>query len=179
MAMKTTIDDPLTRLAHGTHSPRGQYAATEQNYQSLLDRIPSAQRPALGQKTHKKSAALVRRSAAACLWLMVGIGLTMAGVWYHQHYHTPSATESLTESEQSDVDAGPRTLIYQATPLADITVELSEVFHTHIHIGNPELGNYCVTAAFSTDESLDEILSILAEIGNFEVRKTAEGFILE
>lgn len=187
MARKTTIDDTLNRLAHRTHTPRGQHAATDHNYLSLLNRIPVDQRPAakqmplgcdIGQKPRKRSAIFTRWSAAACLLLVLGIGLAIAGVWYHQHYYDPSASES-PSAEQSGTSQEPRTLVYQQTPLADITAELSAIYHTPILITHPELGNYCVTATFSTAESLDEILAVLAEIGNFNVLQTAEGFVIE
>lgn len=174
MAKKINIDDTLTRLAHRTHSPRGQHAATKQNYLSLLNRIPVDQRP-VAKQVH---AAFSRWSAAACLLLVIGIGLAIAGVWYHQHYYDPSAPESQS-IEQSGTSQEPRKLVYQQAPLSIIVAELSEIYHTPILLTDPELGNYCVTATFSTDESLDEILAVLAEIGNFEVLQTAEGIIIE
>ena len=176
--MKTTLDDTLDTLAHSTHSPRSQYAATDQNYQSLLNRIPAEQRPAIGQQYRKPHPILTRWSAAAaCLLLIVGIAI--AGIWYHQYYAVPTAQDGLPTSEQTSISPEPRTLVYENAPLADIVAELSAIYHTPILLLSPELGNYCITATFSTDESLPEILSLLAEIGNFEVRTTPDGFILE
>lgn len=174
--MNPSIDDTLARLAHATHSPRGRHAATDQTYQSLLDRIPAGQRPVIGRNERQPRAAFKRWSAAACLLLVVGIALAIAGIW--QHYHLPSTVESQPVSAPSDIQVEPRTLVYQATPLADIIAELSDVFDTPIQIVTPELCSYSVTATFRTDESLDEILAVLAEIGNFEVRKSAEGVAL-
>lgn len=176
--MKTTIDDTLDTLAHSTHSPRSQYAATDQNYQSLLNRIPVEQRPAIGQQHHKSQPVLPRWSAAAaCLLLIVGIAI--AGIWYHQYYAVPAAEDGLSTSEQTGIAPDLRTLVYENAPLADIVAELSDIYHVSIQISDPERGNYCITATFSTDESLPEILSILAEICDFEVRTTADGFIIE
>lgn len=175
MAMKNASNDILGRLAHRTHSPRGQYAATGQTYQSLLERIPAEQRPAIG----RQRTVFPRWSAAACLWLVVGIGLAIAGVWYHQYQLTPSASDDIVTSEQPDTTETIRTLVYEQVPLCDIAAELSEIFRTPIQIVDPDLRDYCITATFSTDEPLDEILSVLAEIGRFEVNKTSDTIILE
>lgn len=194
--MKANIDDTLNRLARRTHSPRGQQAASDQIYQQLLDRIPAEQRPAakqvcrkanalgvpsgcvVGQQKRKQRTFFSRWSAAACLLLVVGIGLAIAGVWYHQYYDVPSATESLSV-EQSDANNEPRTFIYQQAPLSDIVAELSAIYHVPVRIANPALQDYCITATFSTEESLTEILSILAEIGDFEVQETSDGYVID
>lgn len=184
--MKANIDDTLTRLARRTHSPRGKYAASEQTYQSLLDRIPADQQPSrcreeqcpaigYGARKPQQHTAFARWSAAACLLLVVGIGLAIAGVWYQRYYAAPSATESPSASEQ----AAANTLVYQEAPLCDIVAELSEHYHTPIQIVEPALRDYRITATFSTEESLTDILAILAEIGRFDVRETTEGFIIE
>lgn len=175
MAMKNSTNDILNRLVHRTHSPRGQYAATEQTYQSLLDRIPLEQRPVVG----RQRAVFLRWSAAACLWLVVGIGLAIAGVWYYQYHLAPSASDDTTISEQPATTETIRTLVYEQVPLGNIAAELSEIFRTPIQIIDPALRDYCITATFSTDEPLDEILSVLAEIGKFEVHRTTDTIILE
>lgn len=175
MAMNNTLNDMLNRLAHRTHSPRGQYAATEQTYQSLLGRIPVEQRPVIG----RQRTIFPRWSAAACLWLVVGIGLAIAGVWYHQYHLTPSAADDTTTSEPPATNEAIRTLVYEQVPLGNIAAELSEIFRTPIQIIDPALRDYCITATFSTDEPLDEILSVLAEIGKFEVHRTTDTIILE
>lgn len=177
--MKANIDDTLNRLARRTHSPRGQQAASDQIYQQLLDRIPAEQRPVIGQHKRRQHTFFSRWSAAACLLLVVGIGLAIAGVWYHQYYIVPSADNNLPVSGPSEANPEPRILVYQQTPLADIIAQLSESFDTSIQIANPDLRDYCITATFSTDEPLSEILSILAETGNFEVNETPEGFVIE
>lgn len=192
--MKNNIDDTLTRLARRTHAPRGRYAATEQNYQQLLDRIPAETRPVIGQGAQPGRtavtpgrtasprgirAAFARWSAAACLLLVVGIGLAIAGVWYHQSRHEPSAVEGQPAATRPDTGAATRTLVYLQAPLSEIVADLSAIYHTPIQIGRPELRDYCVTATFSTAEPLAEILDALAEIGSFEVRESPGGIVIE
>lgn len=175
--MKNLIENTISDLARRTHSPRGKFAATDQNYQSLLDRIPGEQRPVIAPHIGRRPI-VPRWSAAACLLLVIGLGLAIAGVWYHQYYNASSAHECLPSADHDVNQSEPRTLIYQSTPLGDIIADLAENYSASIQISDPELANYCITATFSTDESLDEILSILAEIGDFEVQKTTEGIIL-
>lgn len=176
--MKSTIDDHISRIAHRTHTPRGQHAAGPQTYQSLLDRIPAELRPVVGQH-HSPRSTFPRWCVAACLCLVIGIGLAIAGVWY-QHYRQPPITaEDQPVTEQPDSRIEPRTLVYQQVPLADIVTELSAVFLKPIQIANPDLADYRITATFSTEESLSEILAILSEIAGFEVRETPERIIIE
>lgn len=174
--MKTSIDDTLAHLIHTTHSPRGQYAATPQTYQSLLDRIPVEQRPVIGHNECQQRSAFTRWNVAASLLLVVSLGLAITGIW---HYQNPPASESRQESASSELKEEPRILVYQTTPLSVITAELSEIYETPIQIVSPELRIYGITATFCTDETLDDILAVLAEIGNFEVRKTTEGYEIE
>lgn len=177
--MKQSIDDIISRIFHRTHSPRGQYAATPQTYQSLLDRIPAEQRPAIGQRVRPRLSTFPRWNAAASLLLLVGIGLAIAGIWYHQYYQGSTSAEDLSVSEPSNTKVEPRTLVYEQAPMSDIAAELSEVYHTPIQIISPGLRDYRITATFSTDEPLDEILSVLAEIAHFEVHETPGGYALD
>lgn len=169
--------DIIDTLAKRTHSPRGKFAATDQTYQELLHRIPEEQRPVV---THPKPRGFfVRWSAAACTLLIVGIGLAIAGVVYQQFYSSPAATDpNIASSETSDM-AEIRTLIYEDTPLSVITSELEEIYHISIEVTDEKLMDYRLTATFSSDESIEEILSILAEAGGFEIQNTTDGFVIK
>lgn len=177
--MRASIDHVINRFARRTHSPRGRHAASEQTYQQLLHRIPEAERPVIGPSLRQPRSFSPRWSAAACLCLVVGIGLAIAAICYHQFLHAPSAAGPQPVSEQSVKVREPRQLVFEQAPLSDITAQLSEIYDTTISILNPELLSYRITATFRTDEPLDEILHVLAETGQFDVTETPDGFVIE
>lgn len=174
--MKTSIDNTLNRLASRTHSPRGRHAATEQTYQALLSRIPAEHRPVQMASIRHRSG--FQRWKAACALFVIGIGMALAGVWYRQYYKTAPMSESSQKEEKCLAGTEVRTLSYEAVPLSEIVAELSDVYHMPIDIKDPELRDYRITATFRTNETLHEILAILAEIGNFEVRDVADGYVI-
>lgn len=169
--------DIINTLAKQTHSPRGKFAASDQTYQELLHRIPEEQRPVVAHPKQRNF--FVRWSAAACTLLIVGIGLAIAGVVYQHFYASPSlTTPNIASSETSGMEEI-RTLIYDDAPLSVIISELTEIYHISIEVQRTELLDYRLTATFSSDESIVEILSILAEAGDFEIQETAAGFAIK
>lgn len=169
--------DIIDTLAKRTHSPRGKFAATDQTYQELLHRIPEEQRPVVAHPKQRNS--VIRWSAAACTLLVVSIGLAIAGIVYQHFYTSPATTDpTIVYDETTDV-AEIRTLIYEETPLSAIISELAEMYHVSIEVTDEELMNYRLTATFSSDEPLEEILSIIAEAGGFEIQDTTDGFVIK
>lgn len=167
--------DIIETLANRTHSPRGKYAATDDTYQELLLRIPAEQRPAASHPVQRHF--FIRWSAAACVLLVAGLFIAIAGIVYLHFYASPSAP-AIADSKPSDTEEI-RTLFYEDTPLSAIVSELSETYHVSIEIQNTELLDYRLTATFTSDEPVEEILNILAEAGGFEIQKTDDGFVIQ
>lgn len=176
--MKNSVDDILLRLARRVHSPHGLCKADDRTYRLLFDRIPPDERPVIGWEAPRRRAFPWRWGAAACLLCAVGLGLVWAGVWYYHFRLEPSSGSASTLSEEPAVVSEPRTLAFQQVPLAEIVAELSSAFDVDVRIDDPGLCDYQITATFSTDEPLEEILNVLAEIGGCRVRETPEGFSL-
>nr|WP_308757813.1 FecR domain-containing protein [uncultured Bacteroides sp.] len=70
------------------------------------------------------------------------------------------------------------TLLFKSTPLQEIVRELSNAFHTDIRIESTDLENYRMTATFSDDETLEEILSLLCRNQKFEYTKTNDNITI-
>lgn len=69
-------------------------------------------------------------------------------------------------------------LSFDNTPMGEIARELSHYFNVTIQIKGEHLRNYKLSARFKQDETLEEILDMLAPIGGFTYR-TAQPNIIE
>lgn len=58
-------------------------------------------------------------------------------------------------------------LIFTNLPLQEIARQLSNTFGVDISITDTALQNYRITARFSSEEGLDQILDLLHTVGNF------------
>lgn len=173
--MKNNTDEIIEQLARRTHSPRGKYAPSDATYQELLERLPATDRPVLG--SHAEGGRKIRWNAAAGLLLLVGIGAAFAGIYTFRH----ELFGSDVEDQPTDIpvsSVSPRLLVFDNLPLADIAEQLSEAYGVEIIIASPELAVYRMTATFSTDEALDDVLDALSEVGGFDVERTSSAYSL-
>ena len=158
-------------IAKRVRSPRGKMADKEAVYQELCQRLDieqEAERPAVLRPM------LWRRvSAAACALLV--ISLCIAGIYRYQ---------ASREAEQAASAAAPAPaeklapLVFDNQPLSHIAEVLSKRYGVTVTILDPSMAQYRMTATFSPDESLPEILSILATAGHFHFCKTDSGYSL-
>lgn len=58
-------------------------------------------------------------------------------------------------------------LIFRQTPLSEIAERLSQLYRKEIVISDEGLRNYRISAQFSTESSLEEILALLTDLGKF------------
>ncbi len=63
-------------------------------------------------------------------------------------------------------------LQFKNVPLQEIAQRLSNIFRTEIRIENPRLMRYRMTASFSGDETLEEILALLCRNQQFDYKQT-------
>lgn len=154
--MNHNIDQIIDRFAHLTHTPRGRYADHEAAYRQLLERLPKEDYP-------RQVAASRHWSAAASIALVVGIGIAIAGVYtYRSGYF--STQEELPGTSATFEAITAQMLVFDNTPLAEIVTTLSDIYDSKIMISDSSVANYCVTATFSTDEPLEEILEAITDV---------------
>ena len=60
-----------------------------------------------------------------------------------------------------------RRIDFYQSPLQEIARQLSNTFGVDISITDTALQNYRITARFSSEEGLDQILDLLHTVGNF------------
>lgn len=182
--MKNSLEIIIERFTRLTHSPRGQYAASDETYQQLLSRLSEAPMSQTGKTTSNtintigsSSANSHRWSAAASVALIVGIGIAIAGVYTFRGYIF-NTTQQPTEIS---VPTTPqiRTLAFDNAPLSDIIASLSEAYSTEILIADQDLASYRITATFSTDESLSDILDALSQVSGFRYHLEGDKYIIE
>ena len=68
--------------------------------------------------------------------------------------------------------------LFDYLPLQEITRQLSHTFNIKIEITDPELRNYHIRANFTNGESLEEMLELLKEAGNFNYTITNNTIII-
>lgn len=68
--------------------------------------------------------------------------------------------------------------LFDYLPLQEITRQLSHAFNIKIEITDPELRNYHIRANFTNGESLEEMLELLKEAGNFNYTITNNTIII-
>lgn len=161
--MKYSSDEIIERFSHMTHSPRGSYSSGDNTYRELLSRLPDNDRPVVDQEIQ-----IGRKrnwSTAASIAIVAGIGIAIAGVYTFRNelYHIiePEATET------SIPEISVQTLVFDESPLSDIIAALSQAYGVEIIVASPELENYCLTATFTTDETIGDVLDALCEVGGF------------
>ena len=69
-------------------------------------------------------------------------------------------------------------LHYNQEPLSYIVAQLSDIYQTPVRLCSPELTDHQVTASFSTDEPLTDILSALSVVVHCQWRQSPDGYEL-
>lgn len=70
------------------------------------------------------------------------------------------------------------TLCFLHLPLHEIARQLSNAFHTEIHIREASIRDYRMTGTFTNDQSLEEILSLLCRNQPFAYTKSQNGILI-
>lgn len=163
--------DWFDNISKRVRSPRGKMADKEAIYQELCQRLGieqdverQAPRPMLWRRV----------AAAACIVLVVAIGV--AGIYQYQASQETEQPSVSVPSSAIPEQIAP--LAFDNQPLSQIAATLSKRFNTPVTIDDPTLSKYRMTATFSSDESLPEILSALATAGRFHFIRRDQGYCL-
>ncbi len=114
-----------------------------------------------------------RVAAAACIVLVVAIGV--AGIC---QYQTQTEEAGMATSVATPTSEKLAPLAFDNQPLSQIATTLSKRFGTEVTVQDNKLAQYRMTATFTADETLPEILSALATAGHFHFCKTDRGYSL-
>lgn len=167
ISMKQDTDHLIDRFARLTHSPRGRFAANDETYRQLISRLTEAPVARTQNPTGTSIGTRTRRwSAAAGVAAVIGFGIAIAGIYVYNDGFFSDNDSAQNESIVTGT-ATARTLVFENQPLSDIASALSEAYGVTIRIDDPTLSAYRLTATFSTDEPLHDVLDILAEAGSF------------
>ncbi|MCQ2227636.1 MAG: DUF4974 domain-containing protein [Bacteroidales bacterium] len=146
--MGKNINIDIERLSRLTHSPKGEYAATEDNYLRLKNRL--IDQPADAQQ-HRKASRLWKKIAiAACIFIISGISYAMIKTYI---IDMPSA----------------RTMTYHEAPLGQIISDIENTYGVSIGIADTTMLDYRMTAEFSTDEPLTDIIDALTAASGVKI----------
>lgn len=174
------IDRQIEYFSQSTHLPRGRYAASEEIYRELLGRLPESDYPRqdISAPVPARGGANARSwSAAAGVALVVGIGIAIAGVYTYRSGFF-SGSDPVREQAPATETITSQTLVFDNTPLSQIAAALTEAYGTHIIFSDQALADCRITATFSTDESLEDILDAITEAGGMAYRKVNGGYVI-
>ena len=179
--LNNSVETIIERFSRLTHSPRGRYAANEKTYKELLSRLsdaPVVQDPVCTKNdtVGKPSVYAHRWSAAASVALIIGIGIAIAGVYTFR--------SSLFPADGPDEIPVPSTtvvqsLVFDNTTLEHVVSAVSDAYGVEISFANPSLASYRITATFSTDEPIEEILDAITEVCGLSYYKTEDGYVVD
>lgn len=174
-----TNDNHLDKIASSVHSPKGEYADKEKAYAMLRQRLDMSD----GEKARAEGAPVIgRRHAspwrriAAVAAVIVVVAAGIAGTYISQK---PSAEERTEQKPSTTVTADAPDITFSNATLANIAAQLSTIYDVKITIKNETLAGYKMSGSFAADESITDILDILAEAGHFKYSTTAEGYVIE
>ncbi len=174
------IDKQIEYFSQSTHLPRGKYAASEEIYRELLGRLPESDYPCQDIPTlvPARGRANARRwSVAASVAFVVGFGIAIAGVYtYRRGFFFFSSSDPVPEQVPASETISSQTLVFDNTPLSQIFATLSEVYDIHIIFRDPALADCRITATFSKDETLEDILDAITDVCGFAYRKANGGY---
>lgn len=159
-----SADIILSKLIASTCSPRGGYLA-DNSWRLLEQRL----------RKHRTLRKLWPRAISSAAVTVLGIAS-----WAAYNAFCPEVPETVppVETQISVPIAADQSLIFKQQTLEEITRQLSERFHTKIHIEEENLKSYRMTATFKEGESLIEILDLLKNAGNFTYKKTNKAIVI-
>jgi ferric-dicitrate binding protein FerR (iron transport regulator) len=170
--MVKNIEKTITRLAASVHSPKNRFA-TKNAYGELCRRIGI--RAMSANDADRSSRRLYMRTAvAASLALVVGIGIACISnydKWFAPAKVSKTETTAPAEAKRPDI-------VFKNQPMKVIAQRLSKEYNVKIIIKDNNLAEYKVTATFSPDENIDDIISILSSAAHFNYTKNNNVFVL-
>lgn len=172
------IDIQIEYFSQRTHSPRGRYAASEEIYRELLGRLPESDYPCQDIPTlvPARGRANARRwSVAASVAFVVGIGIAIASVYTYRSGFF-SGSDPVREQVPASETISSQTLVFDNAPLSQIVATLSEAYDIHIIYIDPACADCRITATFSTDETLEDILDAITDVCGLAYRKVNGGY---
>ena len=173
---KRDVDAFIEAMASQVHSPKGKMADHDQVYAELQQRMERVESRPEARATH--SVGFMRRISVAASIALGGCFIVFAITYLY----TGPIQRWMNEPEpQAQVSSAPTTVeefAFEEEALSSIVAQLSDIYQTDITITSSELEDYQVTATFTSDEPIEDILSALATVASCHWQKTETGYAL-
>jgi len=137
--MKNNTD--IEQLTRNTHSPKGEYAANEDNYLKIKARL-----------NDQPNTATVL-SSRNMLWKKIAVAASIIIV--------SCISYAMTKTYIIDMPRH-KTLTYHEATISDIIHDIENEYHVKINIKDKEKLNYKITAEFTTDEDIEGIIDAIS-----------------
>lgn len=149
-----------------THSPKGEYAATDENYERLLSRLKT-ERPVSSQAVLYPNAHSWMRKWSVAASIAVLCVLAWAVAWQNGWTDVLRLWPASTE-----LAPAPQALSFTDTPLSNVLMSISAKYGVEVDMTNLH-DDMNITAEFAADEPLNEVLEALSMVSGFDI--TMEG----
>ena len=169
---KRDVDACIEAIASQVHSPLGTQAEREAVYNRLSQRLD---RTEVRLKPRRSALSLfIHRYGVAASFLIV-VTLSVACVYtFRPEWFRPAETTAVVVPAEGSKPKSD--LVFQAATMDSIAAQLTATYGKPIKVVTPELKTYRVTATFSADESITDVLSVLCTVAKCQWRKTEEGY---
>ncbi|MDO4461223.1 MAG: DUF4974 domain-containing protein [Bacteroidia bacterium] len=139
-----------------THSPKGEYATTEENYQRLLSRLKTAPPITPSQRIWSRKWSVAASVAILC-------GLAWATTW---HFSRSFTSDSATNTEKVIQQTN---MLFTDTPLSEVLAAIANRYNINTATIDTK-DDIRITAEFAADEPLEEVLEALSMVSGFDIR---------
>ena len=173
---KRDVDTCIEQMASQVHSPKGAQADRDAVFARLKGRLEGAEARSAVRSHHTSSFSLIRKYGMAASFILgVFFVLSAATYLWVERDHLPWSKQDV---EPTEVTVQFQELLYEQETLGNIVAQLSDIYQTPIRICSDELTGHLVTASFSTDEPLTDILSALSVVVHCQWRQSPDGYEL-
>lgn len=174
---RPNLDKLIEQMAQQVRAPKGAQADHDKVYARLRERMQPVEMPVIGRRRPTLLNFIRSHRAAAAVVIGVWFMAAFAGLYLTQPEWFGVQPQSVEETVVAPAEVSVFT--FDHAPLRDIAAQLSAKFDTNITVATDRLAEYQVTATFSSDESLQDIISALAIVAKCQWREVEGGYVLE
>ena len=173
---KRDVDACIEAMASQVHSPKGKMADHDQVYAELQKRMERDESRSMIRPAH--SVGFMRRISVAASIALGGCFIAFAITYLYKGPIQRWLNEPEPQRQESSAPTAVEEFVFEEEALSRIVSQLSVIYRTEITITSSELEDYQVTATFTSDEPIEDILSALATVASCHWKKTESGYAL-
>lgn len=175
---RPNLDKLIEQMAQQVRAPKGAHADHDKVYARLRERMQPVEMPVIGRRRPTLLNFIRSHRAAAAVVIGVWFMAAFAGLYLTQpEWFRPAESTAIVAPVEG---SKPKTdLVFQAATLDSIAARLTATYGQPVKVLTQELKTYRVTATFSSDESLPDVLGALCTVAKCQWRETEGVYVIE